>query len=463
VLVPGARRGQPGQRARLWGGTGMEQRRKFRLRVLAAVAASGLATVGLVATSAGAQTGNAPGVSNKAVKIGYISSQTGVAAATHKNAHKSCQARIDAQNADGGVNGRKITLEVIDDKSSGANLTAAQDLVQNRHVFAVIDNSAFAFLAWRYLLGAGVPMIGGGFDGTYYGEKGNENIISGLGNGAPTTGLTYDTVTKLMKQMGATKVAAVGYGASPSSSASAEATETFGAEAQGLKGVYLNTTLEFGGTDVGPVVLGIKNSGADGLYLPLDSDTNFAIVQGLQQNNVEMKANVLATGYSQDLLDQPIAQTITPNDVMFSGYAPVELKTKATKKFQANLKKYAGLTGVPDYGSYTGYIVCDMAIQGLKAAGKNPQRQAFIDGIRNLGQYDAAGLTCAPIDVSLENFGKSAETSCTWFVTVKNDKFVVLNGGKPFTGKLVGDPQLLKENKAGTAGTATTTTAASTP
>ncbi len=216
------------------------------------------------------------------------------------------------------MNGRKIKLEIIDDKSSGGNLTAAQDLVQNRNVFAVVDNSAFAFLTWRYLKDQGVPMIGGGFDGNYYYNDGNENIISGLGNGTPVPGLTYDTTTKVMKQLGAKKVAAVGYGASPSSSESAKATETYGADAQGLEGVYLNNTLEFGGTDVGPVVLGIKNSGADGLYLPLDSDTNFAIVQGLQQNGVKMKANILATGYSQDLLDQPIAKTITPNDVMFS-------------------------------------------------------------------------------------------------------------------------------------------------
>ena len=40
------------------------------------------------------------------------------------------------------MNGRKIKLEYIDDKSGGGNLTAAQDLVQNRNVFAVIDNSA---------------------------------------------------------------------------------------------------------------------------------------------------------------------------------------------------------------------------------------------------------------------------------------------------------------------------------
>ena len=42
----------------------------------------------------------------------------------------------------------------------------------------------------------------------------------------------------------------------------------------------------------------------------------------------------------------------------------------------------------------------------------------------------------------LENFGKISPTSCTYFVGVENDKFKVLNGGKPLTGKLVGDPEL---------------------
>jgi branched-chain amino acid transport system substrate-binding protein len=437
------------------------RQRKRGLRAVAVVAALGVATVGVVATGAGAASSNDPGVTAKDITLGYISSQTGVAAATHKNAHKSCQARVDAENAKGGVNGRKIKLEIIDDKSSGANLTAAQDLVQNRNVFAVIDNSAFAFLTWRYLKDQGVPMIGGGFDGSYYYNSGNENIISGLGNGTPVPGLTYDFVTKEMKKLGATKVAAVGYGVSPSSSESAKATETFAADAVGLKGVYLNNTLDFGGTDVGSVVLGVKNSGADALYMPLDSDTNFAIVQGLQQNGVKMKANVLATGYSQDLLDQPIVKTIEPQDVMFSTYRPVELGGPAVKSFQANLKKYAGLTGVPDYGTYTGYIVCDMAILGLKNAGKNPTRQGFVDGIRNNGaKYDAAGLLCSPIDLSLKAFGTVTPTGCVWFINVKNGKFNVLNGGKPVSGKLVGDPALIKQYSSGGGTGVTTTTAA---
>ena len=95
---------------------------------------------------------------------------------------------------------------------------------------------------------------------------------------------------------------------------------------------------------------------------------------------------------------------------MFTAYRPVELGGKAIKQFQADLKKYAGLTGVPDYGTYTGYIVCDMMIKGLQAAGKNPTRQAFVDGIRKTTAVSttAPGCLCQPIDLSYETFGKIA-------------------------------------------------------
>ena len=61
--------------------------------------------------------------------------------------------------------------------------------------------------------------IGGGFDGTYYGQPGNESIVSELGNAAPVNGVTSDNIPQVMKKLGATKVAALAYGASASSSA----------------------------------------------------------------------------------------------------------------------------------------------------------------------------------------------------------------------------------------------------
>ena len=233
----------------------MKVRHKRLVRGVSIAVALGLACAGLLTGVAGAQTDAAPGVTDKEIKLGYISSQTGAAASIYKNAHKACQARVGAQNAKGGVNGRKIGLEIIDDQSGPGNLTAAQDLIQNRKVFAVIDNSALAFLAWRYIKDAGVPMIGPGFEGNYYLDKANETVISGIGNQATVPGLTYDTPIRVMKKLGATKVASLGYAASPTSSAAATATNEYAAPSLGLTGAYVNNTLDFGVTDVGPIVL----------------------------------------------------------------------------------------------------------------------------------------------------------------------------------------------------------------
>ena len=404
-----------------------------------------IAIYGLTSVGAGVAAAADPGVTAKDITIGYIFSQTGAAGSTFKNAGKAFQARIDRQNATGGVNGRKIKAILVDDQTSGANLTATENLVQDRHVFMVVNNSSIAYLSYRYMLQNKVPMIGGGFDGVYYGQPGNENIISALGNTAPFNGVAYDNVAKVMKKLGATKVAALAYGSSPSSSASANSLQKYAVPDQGLKAAYTNTSIDFGTSDVSPLVLGIKNSGADAVYLPMVAATNFAVVSGLAQNGVNMKAIILATGYGQDLLDSPIASTLGPNTLVFQSYKPVELKDKATKQFQSDLKKYAGLTGVPDYGQYTGYIAADLAILGLQNAGKTPTRQGFIDGLHNLGSYDQAGLGCEPIDISLKNFGKFPSTGCVYFSQVKNDKFVPYpKDGKPVFGQAVGDPSILK-------------------
>jgi len=427
----------------------MKQHAKRGLRAVATITVAGLATVGIVASAAGAQSSaKVPGVTDKSVKLGFIWSGTGVASSTFQGSEKACQARVDRANRDGGVNGRKIQVEYVDDKSSAANLTAAKDLVENRDVFAVVNNSSFAFLSYRYLKEAGVPMVGGGFDGTYYGEKGNEGILSALGNSAPFTGLAYDNLTKLMKEAGAKKIAGVAYGASASSVASAKTTVNIAGPAQGLDPVYLNTTVEFGSSDVGPLVLGIKNSGADAAYMPMVASSNLALVQGLEQNGVQMKFNGLMTGYGQSLLDSAAAKTLKPNTYFMQTYKPVEIKDKYTKQFQADLKK-VGITGVPDYGKYTGYITCDLAITALQAEGKNVTREDFAPKFRALGKYDVAGLNCRPIDVSLDTFGKYPETGCIYGMQVKDGKFVVANKGKPVIGKLVGDKDALEANATG--------------
>jgi branched-chain amino acid transport system substrate-binding protein len=248
----------------------------------------------LAGVGGAASAGPVEGVTADSVKIGFIYSKTGVASATSGDSDVGCKARVGRQNAAGGVNGRKIDVTYSDDASSADNLTKAQSLVQNEHVYMVINDSAFAFLTYRWLLDHNVPLIGGGFDGNYYGAPGNEKVISAFGNSPPISGIQTDLTPKLMKALGASKVAALGYGVSPSSSAAVKSFMQYAVPAGGLEPVYTNTSVDFGSTDVSPLVLGIKNAGANAAFYAMNANTNLAIAQGLVQNNVDIKAQVMS-------------------------------------------------------------------------------------------------------------------------------------------------------------------------
>jgi branched-chain amino acid transport system substrate-binding protein len=435
--------------------------RRVRAIVGAGIVAA-LATVGLATVSGAAVPAVDPGVTAKSVKLGYIYPATGAAASISQNGLKAFQARIDRENAAGGVNGRKITVVAKDDGSSAQNVQVTHDLVENENVFAVVDQSPFAFLSYRYLLDNGVPMVGNGVDGTYYQQKGNEAILSSGGNGNPFGDLTYDGPAQIMKTAGADKIGVLAYGAASSSVAAAKALTQYAAPSVGIDPVYTNTSIDFGAADVGAPVLGLKNAGANGVYLPMAAATNIAVAQGLQQNAVPMKAVLMGTGYGQDLLDSPAGKSLPDTTIFLASNKPVELKDPATKKFQADLKKYADVSGVPDYGMYTGYILADYAIAAMKKAGKDLTRQSFVDGGHGIGQYDQAGLACQPVDVSVGGLGRVPPTTCGWALKLVDDKFQLFpKNGKPFEQKLVGSAAALAANKAGVA--ATTTTAAPTP
>jgi branched-chain amino acid transport system substrate-binding protein len=415
-----------------------------KIRGLAAIVlVSAVAALGISGVAGAAAAGPAQGVTDNSIKIGFIYSKTGVASSTAGKSDLGCKARVGRENKAGGVNGRKLDVTYVDDASSGQNLTAAQDLVQNKRVYLLINDSAFAFLTYRWALDNDVAYIGGGFDGTHYGQAGNEKLISALGNSGPDLSVTFDTTGKIMKALGGTKVAAVGYGISQSSSLGAKLTADVVAPAVGMEGVYTNTTVDFGTTDVSPVVLGIKNSGADAAYYTMNANTNLAIAAGLLQNGVKMKAQLMATGYGEDLLKQPVAKQIGTDVIMMQLWAPVELKTAATKRFQADLSKYADYTGVPDFGIYTGYISCDLATLGLKAQGKNLDPAAWSDTLRNkVGEYNVGdGLGCRTTYLTPETFGKASAEWCTWALYVKDGKFRVLRpkGSKEtfWNGKLI--------------------------
>ncbi|HEY2564705.1 MAG TPA: ABC transporter substrate-binding protein, partial [Acidimicrobiales bacterium] len=183
------------------------QRRRILGVVLSGVIAVAATTVGSTsATAAGS-----PGVTSTTVKVAILTSLTGPIAPLYANTVKAFEAPIDAQNAQGGVNGRKIVVVPEDDASSvpGA-LAAAQDAVGNKNVFAVAAVSTATEGPTRYLYEQGVPVVGASYEGGF-GTLPYTNMF-----GADTGSIDqhYPAFTlpgTFYKQKGATNVAVLGF------------------------------------------------------------------------------------------------------------------------------------------------------------------------------------------------------------------------------------------------------------
>ena len=102
----------------------------------AAVAVSSLAIASLPANAAAE-----PGISATEIVLGMQLPQTGAASPGYNKIDDAMRAYFDYVNSKGGVNGRKIRLEVKDDQyKAGLTITTASSLINNEKVFAMVGS-----------------------------------------------------------------------------------------------------------------------------------------------------------------------------------------------------------------------------------------------------------------------------------------------------------------------------------
>ena len=213
---------------------------------------------------------------------------------------------------------------------------------------------------------------------------------------------------------------------------------TYAAPALGLDPAYTNTSIDFGAADVGAPVLGLKNAGADGVYLPMAAATNIAVAQGLQQNAVPMKAVLMGTGYGQDLLDSPAGKSLPdthhlPGRVQAGraqgrGHQAVPGRPEEVRRRHrgARLRRCTPATSSPT-----------TPIAAMKKAGKDLTRQAFVDGGHAIGQYDQAGpRVSAGRRQRRRSRSGAVDDAAAGRCKLVDDKFQLFpKSGKPFTAE----------------------------
>src|SRR3954466_6672071 len=140
-----------------------------------AVLAAGAAVAAIAVSASGAATSAVPGVTSSSILIGGTFPLTGPAS-TYKVIPAAEKAYYDYINdTKGGVNGRKINFEILDDAyDPSKTVPLAQQLVEKDNVFAVVGSlgTAPGLATWDYLNKRKVPQVLLASGDSYWGYSG---------------------------------------------------------------------------------------------------------------------------------------------------------------------------------------------------------------------------------------------------------------------------------------------------
>jgi branched-chain amino acid transport system substrate-binding protein len=401
----------------------MVSRRKRLLAIVAIV---------VVVAAACSSSSKSTSASGKTYTIGVLTDITGLGAPNNKTVPLGVKAGIGIAAKDG----YKINYVLADTQTSPSGaLAAAQLLVLQHHVFAVIADSSLTFAAAPYLLSHGIPVIGAAEDASEW--LTNRNMFSVIGTSDYSN--VYSNYGLFFKGVGVTTLAAMGYSISPSSSESAKSA-ALSAEHFGIKVGYLNAQFPFGSTNTGPAVLAIKAAGVDGFTGAIQTNTAFSLIQDLRQDGVNLKGALFATGYGGDLAQGGSAATqIAQGFYFLTSFEPVEMHTAATQQFQSALSTYAGVTTEPTFAEYIGYTSVLALVDGLKAAGSKPTQASLINALLAMRTFDGGGLYGShSVGFALDLRGnESGPDNCWWITRYQGSTFHLVPGMDPLCGAVL--------------------------
>ena len=394
----------------------------------------------LVGISGGAAT-----AAKAPIVIGMVTDETGAEAGTFVDDVDGAQARIDAQNAVGGVDGHKLVLDVEDDQSTVAgNLTASQTLVEDKGAFGLIQISSTTYGAAPYLQKKGIPVVGFADDGTEWGQQPNSNMFSVTGIlTSPINGriYSYNGSVQIFKDLGVTKLATVV--ANVPSAIQAGNSLFSAAKTLGIS-KCLDDVVPLGAVNFTTFALQMKQLGCNGIEVLHGEATCLGVQTAIVQAGLAKKvSDFCVTSYDQSLLSQPSAlktmqgtYTQATVNVLGNDIAP------PVKVFLKNLHKYTTWPGgLPSGELLDAYESADLFIKGLQLAG-GPNRATFISKLRGLNNWTAEGLITAPGE-DFQHFATLAgvpKKACAPLLELKGKSFVPALGGKPVCGTLVSAP-----------------------
>jgi len=416
-----------GSRRGVRGGRGFE--RGARLVLLGAL----LAALG-VPLGAG-PAASAPTFTRPPLTIAMIGETTGLGAPLFQNSPEGFLARIDLQNARGGVDGHELVPLIINDQTNPTtDATAVQEAV-SRGVIGIVADTPLFYAGYKYATAAGIPVTGGGFDGPEWGERPNTNMFaSDVGSWDPRFP-AYTSTGAFLRSLGGTVLGTYGIGISPSSTDGARGAALSFQRAGGKVGV-VDTTVPFGTVDFTTEALLARQKGVNAVWAGMGNNQNFALATAFKQAGIRLKAVLFPTGYEEDIVHQPVWQDLLGDDFS-SEFRPTAIPDAGTRQMVAALRKYQkrSPSNFPTYDVYESWLGADLLIKGLEHAGPTPTHARVITALRDITSYNGNGLLPVPIDYSTI-FGHDLPKQCSWIMRATKKGWVAVST-RPYCGTII--------------------------
>jgi branched-chain amino acid transport system substrate-binding protein len=420
---------------------------RHRLPTISVVLVTVLAALGVAGASSARAGSERPGVTSTEIRVGGIASPPSAFSVPFDEAFEGVKAYFDMVNEHGGVFGRDLRLvaQQSDQGSPSGNVRAAQTLVQERKVFAVLPVSSAAFTGGRYLAEEGVPAFGfnidAGFCGTTSEQAAIEAALPAQHRTCPRLNLFGEKGSFLCftcpilppvfvaTELGLERVAILSYGTFAQSVDCADGMAA-AFDKYGVDIAFEDRSLPYNFADASSDVQEIKDRDVQMVVACMDFSGTFRISQQLRQSGADDIAIFAEEGYRQETIEKYGEQL----DDWYFGleFVPWEAKQlpKGTRQYLAAMEK-RGVS--PSEQSQAGWINAALFVAGLERAGRDFTRASVIDAINGITDFTADGIL-TPIDWSVDGHGPESE-QCNAYVEIKQGKAVPRFGkpGQPFT------------------------------
>ena len=320
---------------------------------------------------------------------------------------------FSALNAKGGVNGRAIELNAVDDAYEVPRaMTNVKGFIENRNCFAIFNcfGTPMVEAMLPQVIASGIPFFAPLTGALLAHPKNTRNVFNIRASYADET----ESLVQHLATVGIKRIAIV------------HQNNTFGKDVASTASKFIAsqkltetaiTTVENNSSDAAAAAAKIAASQPEAVIMGLAGTPTVEFVKAIRKERKGLPLYALSVmGAAATMKAMGTDATgITVSQVM---PLPTNNVLPLVREFQLAWKA-AGMTQEPSHLALEGYVNAKVFSEALRRAGRNPTQAGFIDSVWGMKNYDVGGY-----EVSFTDSSKSASRFVELNMVARDGRFI---------------------------------------